>query len=111
MTRSRNWPSLEDVSNMKEKGCHIVPKPSYTGNDFSWRFSFSRQERDLAHLVPANARIIYLILKILFKKKWKARCNYIKSSPLKTWFLWFVETQELSTWKGEPSNKIIAPIL
>ena len=104
MSRRRCWPQAEDIERMRKEGGHIVPKPMVPGDDWSWRFSFSRQERSLAKLVPMQARYAYMALKSLFKKHWKPKCHFVKSYHLKTWFLWFLESKNEDFWKQQKTE-------
>ena len=83
ITRNRNWPDSKDIHIMKAQGCHIVPKPTSSRDETSWRLSFSRQEVYLSSLVPMPARYSYMALKLIFKKFWKSKCRGLKSYHVK----------------------------
>lgn len=101
ITRNRNWPDSKDIHIMKAQGCHIVPKPTSSRDETSWRLSFSKQEVYLSSLVPMPARYSYMALKLIFKKFWKSKCRVLKSYHVKTWFYWFMESKKEEYWYKE----------
>ena len=73
-------------------GCQAVPKADPTGDEFSWRLSFSRGELLLANYVPPCARLAYVAVKIYWKNNLKTVCPALRSYHLKTLFYHFLET-------------------
>merc|ERR1712172_346229 len=66
VTRSRLWPDPVTVRRLASLPCHLIGKPMVTDtatDPYTWRFSFSNQELELASIVPHNARLCYISLK------------------------------------------------
>ena len=99
MGRERSWPDREAVTRLASLPCHLIAKPSYEEDLTSWRFSFSRQEIELSQMLPLNARLCYVSLKLIFKKEMKKRCpSVLKSYHMLTLFLWFMESRPVHSW-------------
>ena len=75
-------------------GCQIVPKEDPTGDEFSWRLSFSRGELLLSSHVPQKARDAYVAVKLFWKNNLKAECPALRSYHLKTLFYNFLEVTD-----------------
>ena len=80
------------VKEVIETGCQAVPKADPTGDEFSWRLSFSRGELLLAKNVTSCARLSYVAVKIYWKNNLKTVCPALRSYHLKTLFYHFLET-------------------
>ena len=98
VTRPRQWPHPDTVTSLAALPCHLIPKPREAGDSKSWRFSFSNQELQLAVALPHKARLCYVGLKYIFKKRLKGICPGLKSYHMLTAFLWFMEQQDPSCW-------------
>ena len=61
-----------------------MPKEDPTGDELSWRLSFSRGELLLSSEVPAKARDAYVAVKLFWKNHMKAECSALRSYHLKT---------------------------
>ena len=78
---NRKWPELAHVRRIVSLGCHLVPK-SHPDDEqgTTWRLSFSKAEVELSKLVPENARICFIGLKISMKDylaiAWKGLASY-----------------------------------
>ena len=102
VARERFWPDQEVVTRLASLPCHLIAKPSYEEDLTSWRFSFSRQEIELSQILPLNARLCYLGLKLIFKKEIKERCpSVLKSYHMLTLFLWFMESRPVHSWEED----------
>ena len=77
-----------------ESGCQIVPKEDPTGDEFSWRLSFSRGELMLSTHVPPKARDAYVAVKLFWKNNLKVECPALRSYHLKTLFYHFLEATD-----------------
>ena len=111
--RPRNWPNKEFVDWLvNNTNCCVVPKPRYPTDTDYWRISFSRQEVELANILPGRARNIYLRFKLLYKQELKEKYPEYKSYHMKTTFNWWMEEQELDTWEeGKGQLKTSAELL
>ena len=101
ITRERAWPCKEVVDWLVKLPTHVIPKPRSEGDEESWRFSFSRQEIEISNILPHNARLCYIGLKIIIKKYIKTIFSGLKSYHMLTLFLWFMEEQEPHVWGGK----------
>eukprot|EP00092_Neocalanus_flemingeri_P039908 GFUD01043466.1.p1 GENE.GFUD01043466.1~~GFUD01043466.1.p1 ORF type:complete len:837 (+),score=156.43 GFUD01043466.1:125-2635(+) len=90
-TRKRIWPNQKTVDWLASLPCHLIPKPASKGNQESWRYSFSRQEIELAIILPHEARLCYIGLKHIFKKYLVSSFSGLKSYHMLTLFFWFME--------------------
>ena len=72
-------------------GCQVVPKADPSGDEFSWRLSFSRGELLLAQHVSSAARVLYVSAKLFWKEKLKVVCSSLRSYHVKTLFYHFLE--------------------
>ena len=97
-TRSRSWPRQETVYWLATLPCHVIPKPSKEGDKESWRFSFSCQEVEISTILPNNARLCYIALKLIFKKYLQSICSSLKSYHFLTLFFWFMEQNDPTIW-------------
>eukprot|EP00092_Neocalanus_flemingeri_P062339 GFUD01075194.1.p1 GENE.GFUD01075194.1~~GFUD01075194.1.p1 ORF type:complete len:809 (-),score=151.58 GFUD01075194.1:65-2260(-) len=97
--RERVWPGEEMVDWLVRLPCHLIPKPVNEGDQKTWRFSFSRQEVELAKILPHNARLCYVGLKHIFKKYLKSTYSGLKSYHILTLFFWFMERQDPRLWE------------
>ena len=79
--------------------CHLIAKQIKEGDKESWRFSFSRQEVELATILPHNARLCYIGLKLIFKRHLKPIYSGLKSYHMLTLFFWFMERQDPTHWE------------
>ena len=60
------------------------------------------QESEIASILPLNARLCYLGLKIIFKKYIKTKMETgLKSYHMLTLFFWFMESNQPSTWEDD----------
>ena len=102
VTRVRRWPPQDVVNKLVTYGCHLVPKPSdtdpHTSGRLDWRWSFSLNEVELSKLYPENARICYMIMKIISNSYLKHRCPYLKSYHIKTVLLWTLGRMPIEFW-------------
>ena len=100
--RNRHWPDQTTVDMLTRLPCHVIPKPRHELDIDSWRFSFSRQELELAHEMPLNARLCYICVKLMFKKHIQIESpSILKSYHILTMFLWFMETRSVFVWKND----------
>ena len=76
---------------MVATGCQVVPKADPSGDEFSWRLSFSRGELLLAQHVSSAARTLYVSAKLFWKEKLKTVCPSLRSYHVKTLFYHFLE--------------------
>ena len=76
---------------MVASGCQAVPKADPSGDEFSWRLSFSRGELLLSKHVTDRARMAYVAAKLFWKEKLKSLCPALRSYHLKTLFYHFLE--------------------
>ena len=93
VTRPRFWPSKQVVERMVRVGCELVPQVGSDQNQFVWRLSFSQVERLLSCHVGDMARMTYLAVKTLLKRKLKHICPFLKSYHLKTIFFHHMESK------------------
>ena len=103
ITRSRTWPSKEDIQGIVDKGFHLVPKVNSLSEDpLDWRVSFSQAEVSLTSLplVYHYGIIHWRILKSLFSchLKLQAHPKMITSYTLKTLFLYALERIKYDHW-------------
>eukprot|EP00092_Neocalanus_flemingeri_P015013 GFUD01016215.1.p1 GENE.GFUD01016215.1~~GFUD01016215.1.p1 ORF type:complete len:1587 (-),score=281.46 GFUD01016215.1:23-4294(-) len=92
--RDRFWPTNQVVTEVLATGCQAVPKADPSGDQFSWRLSFSRGELLLSQHVPQHARLAYVALKVYYKNNLKVICPSLRSYHLKTLFYHFLERNE-----------------
>ena len=76
---------------MVGSGCQAVQKADPSGDEFSWRLSFSRGELLLSKHVTPRARLAYVAAKLFWKEKLKSVCPALRSYHLKTLFYHFLE--------------------
>ena len=94
-----------------DSGCQIVPKEDPTGDDFSWRLSFSRGELLLCSHVPPKARDAYVAVKLFWKNNMKAECPDLRSYHLKTLFYSFLEANEPEELNRKEVKEIVTELL
>ena len=131
VTRSRVWPDPVTVRRLASLPCHLIGKPMVTdtgADPYTWRFSFSNQvqiidvsytmsshfvcfqELELASIVPHNARLCYIGLKLIFKKFIKKKVpSVLKSYHLLTLFFWFLEKgKEVLSWDNNSTEAFVS---
>ena len=96
---------------MVNSGCQAVPKADPTGDQFSWRLSFSRGELLLSKHVPDEARIAYVVTKLLWKNKLKPVCSVLRSYHLKTLFYHFLERTKSQDLKNMLPELLVRRLL
>eukprot|EP00092_Neocalanus_flemingeri_P064604 GFUD01078426.1.p1 GENE.GFUD01078426.1~~GFUD01078426.1.p1 ORF type:complete len:982 (-),score=180.67 GFUD01078426.1:82-3027(-) len=102
--RRRTWPSQDTVDWLVSLPCHLIAKPVTEGDEETWRFSFSRQEIEIANILPSKARLCYVGLKFIFKKHLKSIFSGLKSYHMLTLFFWFMEEEQTDIiWGKEDS--------
>ena len=105
-TRMRTWPCQQTVDWLVSLPCHVIAKPILEGDEESWRFSFSRQEIELANILPHKARLCYVGLKLIFKKHLKCIFSGLKSYHMLTLFFWFMEEKQPYVWAKQAGYEV-----
>lgn len=116
-----HWPPVNVVEQIRNLGCHIVPKASsnqlttyqeeqmlesYLGlaHSLEWRYSFSQAEMLLSDNVPDDARIAYLAFKATIKVHINQQIDHqykthsIQSYALKTILFYELEKLPSNYW-------------
>ena len=95
------WPCEQDIQRIKSYGCHFVAKPHPTDKRFEWRISFSLAELELSKLLPKEARMCFIGIKLIAKDYLSVICPKLKSYHLKMIFLNCMQTRDPALWNEE----------
>ena len=105
--RHYGWPTSNDVADITNFGCHLVPVGHQLSprKEMEWRISFSVAERTLVWAFNHVQIKCYAILKIILKEFIKVNCspkNYVLCSYfIKTFLFWKIENTETTFWRAE----------
>ena len=98
ISRCRLWPPQDTIQRIVDKGCHVVPRSSPSGDVHSeWRLSFSLPEVILAQLRTEEQKRAYYFFKIFFYQHLKCVESFnpeakpLYSYIVKTTMLWASE--------------------
>ena len=101
-SRNKKWPDHKVVATIKERGFHFIPRNKENDkSNFTWRYSFSKAERELSKHVNQKARICFLCLKIISVDHLKPIYKKLKSYHLKTILFHTLEVTSAETWTQE----------
>ena len=104
--KEKNWPSVSDVENITENGCHLVPKSQPEDEKkITWRFSFSYAEVQLSKLINHVAQKCFICLKVIGRYYLEPKCEKFNSYHLKTIFFHTLEKTRLEFWADHNIEK------
>ena len=108
--KNTRWPKQNKIEQIKSYGCHFVPQSQRKVDDLThdadnggltWRISFSRAEVELSKLIPTNARMCFVGLKIIARDYLFAVCEKLKSVHLKYVLYFTLENHEVDIWSED----------
>ena len=103
-SRRFGWPTENDITDIVNFGCHLVPigHPHSNTQLMEWRLSFSMAERTLVWSFNHVQMQCYAVLKIFLKEFIKVKCsnenNVLCSYFIKTFLFWKYESTDLNFW-------------
>jgi len=108
---NKQWPIPMEIERIKSYGCHLVAKSHPYDETFTWRISLSKAEVELSKLVPENARMCFIGIKIIVKDYLSTICKKLSSYHLKCIFFYTLERHNPTLWDEESIENSFSLIL